>query len=121
MLGRATYLAMLLPWVAPVIVLHWLVGHRELRARWPAVLLGTLIPTIYLSAADRFALGDGIWAINPKKSVALKPWGLPLEEALFFLVTNLMVAQSVTLIVAEDLTPRLVLERMKALLKRLPV
>ena len=114
MLGRATYLAMLLPWVAPAIALHWLVGARELKARWPIVLLGTLLPTVYLSVVDRFALGDGIWSINPSRSVALKPLGLPLEEGLFFLLTNLMVAQSVTLVMAGDLTPRVVLDRLAA-------
>jgi lycopene cyclase domain-containing protein len=111
---RATYLAFLIPWATPVLAIQWLAGSRELRERWKAVLSSTIIATVYLASADCFALGNGIWQISPIRSTGLTLVGLPLEELLFFFFTNLMVAQSVTLLMAPSLTTKIVRHRLAA-------
>lgn len=86
---------MLAAWVVPVIALQWAVGHRKLRARWRILVLGTVLPTIYLCLADVLAIRTGIWYFNPERTLDLWLGGLPLEEGVFFLVTNLMVVQGI--------------------------
>lgn len=107
MFGHFTYLILELGWALPIIALQWAVGLPELwraRRRW---LTATLIPTIYLSLADRLALGDGIWTIHADRSTGITIGGLPLEEGLFFLLTNLMVVQALILFLSPVTRARL--------------
>ena len=105
MFDRATYLILLLAWVAPVLAIQWHAGARILRARWRVVVGATLLSTVYLAAADRYALGAGIWQLSPGQVSGIVLFGLPLEELLFFLLTNLIVVQAVILFLAPELTP----------------
>ena len=105
MFGRATYLVLLFAWMIPVLAIQWHAGRRVLRRRWRAILAATLLPTIYLAGVDRYALGNGIWKISLDLSTGISLAGLPLEESLFFLVTNLVVVQSVMLFTAPEFTP----------------
>jgi lycopene cyclase domain-containing protein len=105
MFGHTTYLVLFFAWVAPVLAIQWHAGRRILPRRWRAVAVATLLPTFYLAAADRYALGAGIWQLSPDHTTGIALFGLPLEELLFFLVTNLVVAQSVVLFLAPELTP----------------
>ena len=104
------YFGMIAAWAAPILALQW--GFAgDLLLRRPYVLLaGFLLPTLYLWLADRLALGLGIWWISPELSSGLHLFGLPAEEALFFLLTNLLVVFGMTL----ALEP-LALERLRAL------
>ncbi len=52
---------------------------------------------LWLAAADRIALADGVWAISPASSTGVLLLGLPLEEALFFALTCLLVADGLLL------------------------
>ncbi|GAC1438290.1 MAG: hypothetical protein NVSMB65_12600 [Chloroflexota bacterium] len=102
MFGHATYLVFELVWGLPVLALQWVVGWTVLwrsRARWAAA---ALLATAYLCAADGWAIADGIWSINPARSTGLRPLGLPIEEAIFFLLTNLMVVQTIILVRDRD-------------------
>jgi lycopene beta-cyclase len=97
MFGHYTYLILMLSWALPVLALQWAVGLSELwraRRRWA---LATGLPTLYLCVADRLALGNGIWTIHEDRSTGILIAGLPLEEALFFFFTNLMVVQALIL------------------------
>lgn len=105
MWGHLTYLGLLLPWALPVITLQWAAGHTALRRRLAPLLLGTLLPTAYLVGSDAVALSQGIWAIHRDRVVGLHIGNVPVEEALFFLLTNLMVAQSVILFNAPETRP----------------
>lgn len=91
-----TYLALELSWALPPILLQWLVGWRLLRQQRRAWLLGIVIPTVYLALADSTALGV-VWTIHPAKSLGIYFGNVPLEEVLFFLLTNTLVVQSVIL------------------------
>jgi lycopene beta-cyclase len=91
------YLGLILVWSAPVLAAQWFfIAHAVARA--PATFaLCVVPPTLYLWVADRFAIGAGIWSIAPQYTIGFVPFGLPFEEAVFFLVTNLLVVQGVLL------------------------
>lgn len=105
MLERATYLILFFAWALPVLAVQWHAGRRVLPARWRALAAATALATLYLAATDRFALGVGIWQLNPRYTTGLGIFGLPLEELLFFAVTNLIVVQSILLFADARLTP----------------
>jgi|GEM_PF-3706060 len=48
-------------------------------------------PSLYLCLADSYAIANGIWSISPKYTLDLKFITLPVEEAVFFFATNIMV------------------------------
>lgn len=92
------YFGLIAAWCGPVLAgMTWL-GHRHVWLDRKAVTVGILGPTLYLWAADRFAIGNGIWDIADRYSTGLEPFGLPIEEALFFLVTNTMVVQGLAML-----------------------
>ncbi|MEJ2357722.1 MAG: carotenoid biosynthesis protein, partial [Deinococcales bacterium] len=92
------YLGLVLVWAAPVLALQWGFGGDLLLSRW-RLLLATIVPsTVYLSLADRFALARGIWSIAPDASTGVFVGGLPLEEGVFFLATNLMITLGLALV-----------------------
>jgi lycopene cyclase domain-containing protein len=98
MFGHATYLVFELAWGVPVLLLQWIAGGHVLWHRRRAWAICCLLPTLYLWAADDYAIAAGIWSINPARTLGLRPLGLPIEEAIFFLLTNLMVVQTVMLV-----------------------
>lgn len=91
------YLGLILVWAGPILALQWVIGATHLWATKRTWLLGTLVPTLYLWLADRIAIGQGIWSISDAYTTGLHLFGLPLEEATFFLVTNLLVVQGLLL------------------------
>lgn len=92
-----TYLGLILVWAMPVIAFHWAVGGRQLSALPGKLALAILPPTLYLSAADLFAINAGIWDITTGTSTGITLLGLPVEEFLFFLLTNVMIVQGLVL------------------------
>ncbi|MFB6123416.1 MAG: lycopene cyclase domain-containing protein [Haloferacaceae archaeon] len=91
------YLGAILTWAAPILALQWAVGAPQLWARRRVVAIGTLVPTAYLSFADRIAIEYGIWVLSERYTTGVTLGGLPVEEATFFLVTNLFVVQGLVL------------------------
>ena len=87
------YLVYELAWALPVIAVQWAVAWRELWARRGVLALTVTLATLYLAACDAFALGHGIWRVDPRRVLGLHFGPLPLEEAVFYLVTNVMAAQ----------------------------
>lgn len=113
--GQLRYLGLLLVWVAPPLALQRAVAGDLLRPRLTARARLALPVALWLCAADRLALGDGIWSIAPASSTGVLLLGLPLEEALFFLLTTLLVSDGLVLA-----TDRRALGRARALLARAP-
>jgi lycopene beta-cyclase len=103
MWGHLTYLGLLLPWALPVLALQWAVGHATLRRRLRPLLLAAALPTAYLVGGDALALSQGIWTVHADRVLGIRVGNVPLEEALFFLLTDLMVAQSVILFNAPEM------------------
>ncbi|HEY9876771.1 MAG TPA: lycopene cyclase domain-containing protein [Candidatus Obscuribacterales bacterium] len=95
---KTVYLGLILVWASPVLALQWAVGAKQLWATKYTWLTATLIPTLYLWIADRIAIGNGIWTISETYSTGFKLLGLPIEEATFFFVTNLLVVQGLLLV-----------------------
>ncbi|MFC6836910.1 lycopene cyclase domain-containing protein [Halomarina ordinaria] len=91
------YLGAILAWGAPVLFIQWVVGLPQLLYQRRTAALGVAVPTLYLWVIDRVALATGIWHISPTYTTGVALVGLPLEEALFFLVTNLFVVQGLVL------------------------
>jgi lycopene cyclase domain-containing protein len=92
------YMGLILAYFAPVFVLQWAFGGDLLWAWRRTLFLAVAIPTLYLWLADWFAITRaGIWWISETWTLGIKPFGLPLEEATFFLVTNLAIVQGLLL------------------------
>jgi 15-cis-phytoene synthase/lycopene beta-cyclase len=84
------YLGSILWWALPVLALQWAVaGHFVLGMGARRVALCVLPPTLYLWVLDTWAMGRGVWRIV--NSVGELWPGLPVEEALFFFISSLMV------------------------------
>ncbi len=101
------YFGMIAAWAAPILALQWGFGGDLVLWRPYVLLAGFLVPTLYLWLADRLALGLGIWWISPELSSNWAIFGLPVEEALFFLLTNLLVVFGITLALEPAATKRL--------------
>jgi len=100
---RGTYLALELSWALIPIMLQLAVGADILwRHRW-TVIIAILTTWLYLSATDAVAIQSGTWTINPEQSLPILIGGvLPIEEALFFLVTNVLVVFGLTLVLEQE-------------------
>ncbi|HZD11355.1 MAG TPA: lycopene cyclase domain-containing protein, partial [Candidatus Binatia bacterium] len=107
-LQPGTYLALELVWALPPIMLQLAFGADVLWRYGKAVAPAVLLPTIFLSTADALAIGAGIWTINPAQSLHLYIGGvLPVEEFIFFLLTNTLVVFGATLSLAPTSRERL--------------
>ncbi len=111
------YYGLITVWAFPVIALQTAFGADLIWQRKRLVLLSIMLPTVYLWIADRIAIGLGIWWISPEQTFGIKIFGLPIEEALFFLVTNILVVCGLALALHPESKVRLA--RMFQGLKRL--
>jgi lycopene beta-cyclase len=92
-----TYMGLILAWAAPVLAAQWAyAGHRMAALARPA-LVAIAVPTLYLWFADTVAIRLGIWEISRRYTLGPRPLGLPVEEAVFFLITNILVVQGLIL------------------------
>jgi lycopene cyclase domain-containing protein len=113
-----TYLAITLTWALPAIAPQLAFGadilwhHRR--------LLGTVILTGagYLSAMDALAISSGTWTIDPAQSTRIFIGKLPIEEAVFFVITIVLISFGITLLLAQVSQARL--EELKSHLGSLP-
>jgi lycopene cyclase domain-containing protein len=98
-LDGGLYLGTLLLWAAPVLAIQWAFGWPYLWARRRVVGLAVAVPTLYLWVADRIAIALGVWKLSPDLTTGavLPLLGLPVEEAAFFLLTNVFVVQGLVL------------------------
>jgi lycopene cyclase domain-containing protein len=96
--GAWTYLVFELGWACPVLFVQWAVGWKTLRARRRSLLWSVLISTMYLSCTDGIAISQGIWTLHRSRIVGMYAVNVPIEEIIFFFLTNLLVVQSVLLV-----------------------
>ncbi len=92
-----TYLAITLFWALPAIILQLAAGADILWRRRRLVGLAVLPVVCYLSFVDALAISSGTWKISPAFSTGLLIGRLPVEEVVFFLVTNLLISFGMTL------------------------
>ena len=86
---KTLYLGLILVWAMPVCLLQWFVGQSYLVANKKVLVKACLMSTFYLWLVDGYAIYKGVWTITDETIIG---WALfdilPLEEAVFFLVTN---------------------------------
>lgn len=95
--GSTLYLGLILGWAGPVLGGLWWLGAPRYRLRRGAFWTAAGLPTLYLWLADALAIDAGIWEISGVHTIGLEAGKLPIEEAVFFVVTNLLVVEGVTL------------------------
>lgn len=95
-----TYLALILVWALPPIMLQLAFGADILWHHRRQVLLTVLPVFLYISLTDSLAISSGTWTIDLAQSTGLFIGALPIEEALFFLVTVVLVGFGLTLSLA---------------------
>ncbi|MFQ3285455.1 lycopene cyclase domain-containing protein [Natronomonas sp.] len=91
------YLGAILTWASPVLAIQWAFGWPHLFRAWRAVVAGIGAPTAYLWVLDRFAITNGLWILSDTHTLGIAPFGLPIEEAVFFLITNVFIVQGLVL------------------------
>jgi lycopene cyclase domain-containing protein len=92
-----TYLALILVWALPAIAPQLAFGADILWQRRKLVALTVLPMFIYLSTADTLAIASGTWAIDPAQTTGIIIGMLPIEEALFFGITVVLITFGLTL------------------------
>ena len=103
-----TYLSITLFWALPAIVVQLLFGADILWHYRKLVFWAILLPGTYLSLMDILALKSTIWSIAPAQTTGVLFFGiLPLEEVVFFLLTNVMITFGMTLLLANGSQERL--------------
>lgn len=102
---KSRYLALILVWALPVFILQWTVGGQHLIKNIKVYIFALLPPTFYLWVIDGYAIYRNIWAISDSQTLGIKFSYLPIEEAVFFLATNVMLCQGLILymIMKQDL------------------
>ena len=93
------YLGWVLLWAGPILAIQWGFGLTYLWAVRRPLVAAIAVPTLYLWIVDRVAIELGIWVISDAHTIGFAPLGLPVEEALFFLVTNVFLVQGLVMYV----------------------
>ncbi|MBE0671901.1 MAG: lycopene cyclase domain-containing protein [Anaerolineales bacterium] len=97
-----TYLSITLFWAFPAIFPQLLYGADILWHHRKLVLLGILVPGTYLSLMDILALTDTTWSIAKDQTTGILFFGiLPLEEVIFFFITNVLIIFGMTLLLSD--------------------
>jgi len=100
---RGLYMALILVWALPPIVAQLAFGADILWRYRRLVLVGLLPAFLYLCLVDAVAIGSSVWTINPNNVLGVYLGGvLPLEEAVFFLVTSMLVVSGMVLVLAQE-------------------
>jgi len=103
-----TYFGLILTWAIFPIMIQTFFGADILWHRRGLIFVGILTGTSYLATADAIAIDLQIWTINPDKTLSILLGGvLPKEEALFFLVTNILIVLAMTFTLEQESFRRL--------------
>lgn len=115
-----TYLGLELVWACLPILLQMVFGG-DILWHYRKLVAWALIPSwLYLCLADFLAIGLGTWIIAPDQSVGLAVGHLPLEEIVFFLVTNMLVVFGTVLVLARESQARAPRSLLNAMHKWMP-
>jgi len=90
--ASGSYLGLLLAWSGPLLALQWAVGGDTLWAQRRLLVQAAVPPTLYLWAVDGLGLHLRLWQLSGTRTTGLHLLGLPLEEALFFLLATVLIA-----------------------------
>lgn len=97
-----TYLSIILFWALPAIFPQILFGADILWHYRTLVFTVIFFPGLYLSLTDIIALTDTTWSISKEQTTGVLFFGiLPLEEVLFFFITNVLIGFGMTLMLSK--------------------
>jgi lycopene cyclase domain-containing protein len=97
----ANYLSITLFWALPAILPQFLFGADILWHYRQLIFWAVFPPGLYLSLTDIVALRAGTWSISPAHTSGVLFFGiLPLEEVVFFFITNMLIAFGLTLMLS---------------------
>jgi lycopene cyclase domain-containing protein len=101
--ARWTYLSITLFWALPPIIIQLVFGADILWHYRKLVFWAIMVPGTYLSLMDIVALKETTWSISPAQTTGILFFGiLPLEEVVFFFITNVLIVFGMTLLLAND-------------------
>jgi len=96
-----TYISIILFWALPAILPQLLFGADILWHYRKLVFWSFAVPATYLSLMDIVALKETTWSISGSQTTGILFFGiLPLEEVVFFFITNIMITFGMTLLLA---------------------
>jgi len=99
--AKWTYLSIILFWALPPIFIQLLFGADILWRYRSLVFWAIAVPGTYLSLMDIVALKETTWAISTTQTTGILFFGiLPLEEVVFFFITNALITFGLTLLLA---------------------
>jgi lycopene cyclase domain-containing protein len=101
------YLSLILAWALLPVLLQVAFGADILFNHRKALLAAIAVPTLYLWIIDGLAITSGTWLIDPLQTTGIKLNSLPIEEMLFFLVTNILIAFGIILVLSPESLERL--------------
>lgn len=97
-----TYLSLILLWALPAIFPQALFGADILWHLRRLVFWAIFSPGLYLSLTDILALRATTWAISPTQTTGIRFFNiLPVEEVLFFFITNVLIGFGLTLMLSD--------------------
>ncbi len=103
-----TYLTLILSWGLLPVIVQLAFGADILWKRRSIVLLGILPTSLYLGLVDSLAILAGTWTINPDETLGMLIGRvLPLEELIFFFITNIMLVFGMVLFLDVESQARL--------------
>jgi putative membrane protein len=94
------YLALILSWALLPVLLQVAFGADLLWRNRRLVLLALVPTTLYLWVVDTLAIRSGTWTIDPDQTTGWMVGPLPIEEMVFFFITNLLIVFGMTLFLA---------------------
>lgn len=103
----ARYLSLIMVWALPPLIIQSAFGADILFGRWKFVATAILLPSLYLNLVDTLAIQSGTWIISPSQTTGIMIGILPIEEAVFFTITNVLLVWGITLMLASESQPRL--------------
>ena len=96
------YLSITLSWALLPVMVQIGFGGDILWKQRKLVFWAIAVPTLYLSLVDALAIDAGTWTIAPDQSTNIMLGTLPLEEAVFFFVTNLLIVLGTILVLEKE-------------------
>lgn len=110
--GEWNYLFHLFSWAGTFILIQFIFGRKKLKGKLKLIVVPALIMTVYFSLADAVSIGNGIWNFDPLQTTGAKIGNVPLEEILFFLLTNLLITEAVVLFLPEKYLNRKIKQKL---------
>jgi len=101
--GKWNYLFHLFAWAGTFILIQLIFGRKKIIPNLKLIAVPTVIMTIYFSLADSISIGNGIWSFDPAQTIGTKLGNVPVEEILFFLMTNILITEAMVLFLNQDL------------------